>query len=138
MKVAGVRVEYTVADGWSSDILKDKARSSAPANFVHSRDAAHLIRGVNGAVREGITNVVCVHDCFGTTAARSQRFQLILRRELALTYAGAIWPGPRRKSLSHNPLAQLRTWNAGEDYPPPPEQGTLDPIEVGNAEYPFK
>src|SRR5262249_8532370 len=70
MKIRGVRVEYRVADGWSSDILKGKARNSAAANFVHSRDAAHLIRSVNAAVREGITNVVCVHDCFGTTAPR--------------------------------------------------------------------
>jgi hypothetical protein len=41
-------------------------------------------------------------------------------------------------SLSHNPLAQLRARNAGDDYPPPPEQGTLDPVEVGNAKYTFR
>ena len=140
MKIRGVRVEYRVADGWSSDIMKGNARNSAAANFVHSRDAAHLIRSVNAAVREGITSVVCVHDCFGTTAPRMERFREIVNRELALMYAGRVVahaPG-LPPSLSHNPLAQLRAWNAGEDYPPPPEQGTLDPIEVGNAKYTFK
>ena len=157
MKIRGVRVRYRVADGWSSEIIRREARNSAAANFVHSRDAAHLIRSVNGAVSDDITNLVCVHDCFGTTAPCSQRFQHIIRRELALMYAGRAvryassgeglgaglappedprWRQP--PSLSHNPLAQLRAWNAGEDYPPPPEQGTLDPIEVTNAEYTFK
>src|SRR5262245_16625937 len=91
MKIRGVRVEYRVADGWSSDILKGKARNSAAANFVHSRDAAHLIRSVNAAVREGITNVVCVHDCFGTTAPRMERFREIINREVMLVYAGALF-----------------------------------------------
>jgi DNA-directed RNA polymerase, mitochondrial len=139
MKIRGVRVEYRVADGWSSEIMKDNARNSAAANFVHSRDAAHLIRSVNAAVREGITSVVCVHDCFGTTAPRMERFREIINRELMLMYAGRLAHAPGLSpSLSHNPLAQLRAWNAGEDYPPPPEQGALDPIEVGNAKYTFK
>jgi hypothetical protein len=155
MKLRGVRVRYRVADGWSSDIVKRKARDSALANFVHSRDAAHLIRSVNAAVRDGITNVVCVHDCFGTIAPRSQRFQNIIRAELGLMYIGSSvryadsgeglgtglappedprWRQP--PSLSHNPLAQLRGWNAGENYPPP--QGNLDPTSVAYAEYTFK
>jgi len=158
MKLRGVRVRYRVADGWSSDIVKRKARDSAPANFVHSRDAAHLIRSVNAAVREGITSVVCVHDCFGAIAPRSQRFQNIIRAELALMYVGGAvryatseeglgikglappeeprWRQP--PSMSHNPLAQLRAWNADENYRPPPPQGSLDPTSVAYAEYTFR
>jgi DNA-directed RNA polymerase, mitochondrial len=160
MKIRGVRVRYRVADGWSSEIVGHEARNSAAANFVHSQDAALLIRSANAAVREGITNVVCVHDCFGSTAPRMERFREIINRELGLMYAGRLvryasyaegvalgLPGlappddPRWRqppSLSHNPLAQLRALNAGEGYPPPPEQGTLDPIEVGNAKYTFR
>jgi DNA-directed RNA polymerase len=70
MKIRGVRVSYRVADGWSSEIVRRAARNSAPANFVHSQDAAHLMRSVNAAAQNGITNVVCVHDCFGSTAPR--------------------------------------------------------------------
>jgi len=158
MPLRGVRVRYKVATNWSSEILNHKARNAAPANFVHSRDAAHLIRAVNGAAREGITNVVCVHDCFGTIAPRSQRFQNILRTELARMYRGGLvryassgeglglrglappedprWRQP--PSLSHNPLAQLRASNAGDDYPMPPLQGTLDPVSVQHAEYAFQ
>jgi hypothetical protein len=138
MKIRGVRVEYRVADGWSSEIIKSKARNAAAANFVHSRDAALLIRSVNAAVRDGISNVVCVHDCFGTTAPRMERFREIINRELMLMYTAPLFPDPNHPSLSHNPLAQLRACNADEDYPPPPEQGTLDPIEVGRAKYTFK
>src|SRR5262249_44033782 len=122
MKLRGVRAESRIADGYSSDIKKADACDAAPANFVHSRDAAHLIRSVNGAVSDDITNVVCVHDCFGTTAPQSQRLQQILRRELTLMYVGRIiHHSDFPPSLSHNPLAQLRAWNAGEDYPHPPE-----------------
>src|SRR5262249_7769527 len=114
MKIRGVRVEYRVADGWSSDILKGNARDSAAANFVHSQDDAQLIRSVNAAVPEGITNVVCVHDCFGTTAPRMERFREIINREMLLLYVGRLVHAPDLPpSLSHNPLAQLRAWNAG-------------------------
>src|SRR5262249_37706207 len=127
MKIRGVRVSYRVADGWSSKIVRGEARNSAPANFVHSQDAAHLIRSVNGAVSE-IAKLVCVHDCFGTTAPRSQRFQHIIRRELALMYGprlvryassgeglglrGLAPPeDPRwRQPPSLSPLAQLPAW----------------------------
>jgi DNA-directed RNA polymerase len=158
LPLRGVRARYRVADSWSPEILKHEARNAAPANFVHSRDAAHLIRAVNGAAREGIINVVCVHDCFGTIAPRSQRFQNILRTQLVLMYMGRLvryassgeglglrglappedprWRQP--PSLSHNPLAQLRAWNAGDDYPMPPQQGTLDPLSVQRAEYAFQ
>src|SRR5262249_17540176 len=139
MKLAGVRVRYRVADGWSSNIKKTDARNAAPANFVHSRDAAHLIRSVNAAATEGVTNVVCVHACFGTHATQSQPLQQNLRRDLNLMYVGRIFHHPDfPPSLSHNPLAQLRAQNAGEDYPPPPKQGALDPTAVANAEYTFK
>jgi len=87
-----------------------------------------------------------------------ERFREIINREMTLMYVGRLvryassgeglglrglappedprWRQP--PSLSHNPLAQLRAWNAGEDYPPAPEQGTLDPAEVGKAKYTFR
>jgi Autographiviridae RNA polymerase len=56
----GCEVAYTVANGVKRDIRKEKARNSSAANFVHSQDAAHLIRIVNAANVEGISNIATV------------------------------------------------------------------------------
>src|SRR5262249_38725641 len=50
----GADKDFRIFDGWHDAILKgDAVRGSAP-NFVHSLDAAHLIRSVNAAAEEGI------------------------------------------------------------------------------------
>ena len=58
----GIRVRHRIADGCRPEIRADKARNAASPNFVHSMDAAHLIRVVNRANAEGITNLLTVHD----------------------------------------------------------------------------
>ena len=62
------RSEFVVADGELPKINGRKVKSSAAPNFVHSLDAAHLARVVNRSVREGIRDVLSVHDCFACLA----------------------------------------------------------------------
>jgi DNA-dependent RNA polymerase len=75
LKLKGRRVEYRVADGRKDKINTADAMNDAPANFVHSMDAAHLALAVNAAVEEGITDIAVVHDCYGAAAPQVQRFQ---------------------------------------------------------------
>jgi DNA-directed RNA polymerase, mitochondrial len=124
MKLRRERVTYRIAVDWGSRIVKQDAMDAAPANFVHSLDASHLIRSVNEAVRRGITNVMTIHDCYGTTAPRVQEFQQIIRREMSLLYIG-------------NVLADLLGNNDLNDLAIPP-RGKLDPIEVNEAEFTFR
>jgi DNA-directed RNA polymerase len=126
MPLRGTTVAYRVADGYGPKILKRKAADAAPANLVHSMDAAHLIRSANAGVAAGITNVVSVHDCYGTTAPQVTRFQQIIRREMTLMY------------LCHDPLARLWRQNGAPNDLAIPEAGNLDLFEVQKSEYSFK
>ena len=122
----GEPVTYRVADGHQSKILKRKAKDSAPANLVHSLDAAHLIRSINAAVAEGITDVVTVHDCYGTTAPQVTRFQQIIRREMTLMY------------LCYDPLTRLWEQNLAPNSLAIPAPGKLDLFDLQRSEYCFK
>ena len=122
----GRRVEYRVANGHEPGIVKLEARNAAAPNFVHSLDASHLIRTVNAAVSEGITDIVTVHDSFSCLAPQAQRFNQLIRRELLLMYA------------SSDMLHRLRYQNVRDlDAFPLPEFGELDVIGLQDAEYSF-
>ena len=94
----------TIADGYSDKPKKGKVLDSAVANVTHSMDSSHLALSVNAAVQSGITNVMVIHDCFGTTAPDVRDWADYRRAVLAKMYR------------DYNPLAQL----GGE--PPPPIQ----------------
>jgi DNA-directed RNA polymerase len=120
----GVRSRYTVADGALPEMKRDKMLNAASPNFVHSLDSAHLIRTVLTANREGIRDVLTVHDSLACLAPHAQLFGQIKRREFAMLYAVG------------DPLAALR--NANVDDPnlyPLPKRGNLDPLSVQRAEY---
>jgi DNA-directed RNA polymerase len=73
MRTGGGAIRYRprVADGHTGKILnKDALNGSAP-NFVHSMDAAHLIRVVLASAKEDITDIVTVHDSFACLAPHS-------------------------------------------------------------------
>jgi DNA-directed RNA polymerase len=124
----GIRSRYTVADGALPEMKRDKMLNAASPNFVHSLDAAHLMRTVLAANREDIRDVLTVHDSMACLATHAQRFNQIIRRELAMLYAYPVV----------DPLAALRTANVDDPnlYPLPP-RGSLDPLDVQNTEYAF-
>jgi hypothetical protein len=116
----------TIADGYTDQPRKQKVIDSAVANFVHSGDAAHLALSVNAAVERGITNIMTIHDCFGTLAPDVHHFGQIRRWELAKMY----W--------TYNPLAALRATNLppGAIYLPLPDFDIdFDVVALGESEY---
>jgi DNA-directed RNA polymerase, mitochondrial len=116
----GERIRHQVAYELPK-IDKTRTANSAPANFIHSLDAAHLVRVVNAAMAEDISDIVCVHDSFACLATQAVRFNRIIRTQLAMLHA-------RQDHL----LA------LGEQYGiAPPPYGDLDPLDVQNAEYCF-
>jgi hypothetical protein len=110
-----VRVaEHRVADGVTDQIARKKVVAAAAPNFVHSLDAAHLVKVVNAAVSEGITDILTVHDCFYCLAPQATRLHEIILGELANLYG------------NNDPLAELRIRNVSvPDILPVPPKGTL-------------
>jgi DNA-directed RNA polymerase len=116
----GKRVTRKVTIGEEAKILKREAIDSSAPNFVHSMDAAHLVRLVNASVSEDIGDIVTVHDSFSCHAPYAVRFNQIIRRELAIMYD------------CDDPLGALARENGVNEKPP---SGTLDPLDVQKFEY---
>ena len=122
----GIRTRYTVADGPAPEIDKSQVRSSAAPNFVHFLDATHLIFIVLEANKEGIRDILCVHDSYSCLATRVPRLGRIIRAQFAALYTA--W----------DPLRALHDANANDcSAPRLPELGNLNPLDVQDAEYPF-
>jgi DNA-directed RNA polymerase len=125
LKLRRRRVTLKVAVGRKDKIIVADAINDAPANFVHSVDAAHLALSVNRAAEEDIVDVAVVHDCFAALAPQVQRFQQIIRIQMEIMHHAPV-------------LARLR---AGCEPVPAslaiPEMGNLKLSEIPNAEYSF-
>jgi DNA-directed RNA polymerase len=117
-----VRVRHNVADGVTDQMNRKKVLSAAAPNFVHALDAAHLIKTVNAAVREGITNIATVHDCFFCLAPQAAQLHSIIPTELDGMY-------------KNNQLEELLTSNVSGPIPEElalPPRGTLLNFKHGN------
>jgi len=114
-----------IADGYTNKPLQKKTINSIVANVTHSSDAAHLALSVLWAMDEGITNIMTIHDCFGTPAPDVRRFAQIRRWELTKMY------------LSYNTLARLRDNlpPGTNDLPLPDLDPDFDRLSLGESEY---
>jgi hypothetical protein len=114
----GVRVQHKIADGITDQIDLAKTLAAASPNLIHSLDAAHLIKVVNAAVSEGITDILTVHDCFYCLAPQASRMHEIIMEQLADMYS------------AHDPLSELRARNVGDqDVLPVPPKGDMLELE---------
>lgn len=100
-------------------------------NFVHSCDAAHLMKTVSACVGAGITEFQVVHDSFAVHAQDAPALADKLRREFYLLYAGDVLKNFYNQIAAHVP-EDLR-----DKIPQPPEQGDFDLREVMKSRYFF-
>lgn len=101
-------------------VWKRKVANSAPANLVHSVDAALLQLVAVAAKKEGI-DLATVHDCFGCLASRAERLNEILCEQFVHLHKdhnvlAKVWSSAR-KILRHEP-------------PKPPKPGDLEIEDV--------
>jgi DNA-directed RNA polymerase len=94
-----VRITLAVAnDGVRIDSRKQAAGISP--NWVHSLDAAHLMRTVVRVAAEGIQSVSMVHDSYGTHAGNAWALARCLREEFVRDVLGDGRPGPASRRTS--------------------------------------
>jgi DNA-directed RNA polymerase, mitochondrial len=126
----GRRVYLTVVrDGMKLD--KRKQASSISPNFVHSLDAAHLMRTVVMCGQEGIDDVCVIHDSFATHAANTDELATLLRTAFIEQYTPDVL-GAFRDQLG----AQLSE-ELADSLPSLPEMGTLDLARVAESDFFF-
>nr|CDQ33424.1 T3/T7-like RNA polymerase [Virgibacillus halodenitrificans] len=105
-----------------------KMKSSAAPNFVHSMDASHLIRSVNGFAEAGIGSIAVIHDSFGTHAGRADTLRAVLRREFVELYT---------EDRLEEFKTEVEDTILEEIDIPVPMVGTLDLLSVLRSDYCF-
>jgi Autographiviridae RNA polymerase len=118
----GEYVRHYVADGYEPNVLKEDAMNAASPNFVHSLDAAHMIRVAIAADRKGIP-MFGVHDSMAFRAPEVREGRIIINQEFARLYSERDVLDDLRKPAGSN-LAL-------------PDRGSLDPLAVRFAPYAF-
>lgn len=119
----------------TSRIDKRKAKSAIAPNVIHSLDAAHLMRAVVYALKEGIKHFLMIHDSFATHAGRTQDFARIIREAFRDQYEGycpfeALRQGAREQGLSDEGWEKVEKLEM-------PQRGNLDLNAVLDAMYAF-
>lgn len=107
----------------------DKHASALGPNFIHSCDAAHMMRTINRAWESGITSFRMIHDSYATHAADMEVLYRILREEFVAIYHDNDLLAFLRDSLLDG---------SGEyDIEPAPMKNDFDVTEVKNSKYFF-
>jgi DNA-directed RNA polymerase len=100
-------------------------------NYVHSLDAAHLMRTVLFCAQDGMTDFAMIHDSYGCHAGHATRLRDNLREAFVEQYSGPVLERLRDELAEQLP-EELRV-----KLPPLPEMGTLDLELVRQSEYFF-
>ena len=84
--------KYTLVLAKEMVNVEGQVRGIAP-NFVHSLDASHMMKTVNGAVLRGFKDLRMNHDSFATHAADAETLAEVLRAEFHRMYEEKDWLG---------------------------------------------
>src|SRR5262249_52432302 len=71
----------------TGELDKRKQASAIAPNFVHSLDAAHLMRTVNACRKKEIRSFSLIHDSYGTHAGNAWAMAASLREEFVRMYS---------------------------------------------------
>lgn len=82
------KVRWVEPDGDGSGLDEHEQRKSVPPNFIHSLDAAHMMRSVRRLRQEGLWSFSVIHDSFGVHACDIPRMLIVLKEEFVALYEG--------------------------------------------------
>lgn len=122
-----VRLTVGVDQGIEKLDLRRQSTALAP-NFVHSLDAAHLMRTVSRCRDEGIRSFALIHDSYATHAGNTWLLARALREEFVRLHSDYDVLADFKAEME----AQLPE---GVELPPLPKKGSLDLSQV--LESPF-
>jgi DNA-directed RNA polymerase, mitochondrial len=124
------RVRLTVFDSKPTLSRRLQAQGIAP-NFVHSMDAAHMMRTITMCREQGVTAFSMVHDSYGTHAGDMETMNTLLRQSFIDQYNTDVLAEFREE------LAEQLPVELADQLPPVPAKGQLDLSQVAAADYFF-
>jgi DNA-directed RNA polymerase len=132
--VGGKEIKFTVNSQGSVTNSRKQVSGIAP-NFIHSCDAAHMMRTINKAKANGITNFSFIHDSYGTLAADMTELSVSLRESFVEQYTDNVLENFRNDMVKA--LVDAGFLDEAESLPPVPPMGTLDLSSVLESPYFF-
>lgn len=129
-EVLGRRYQFLLQRDGDKLNARKQALGIAP-NFVHSLDAAHLMRTTLYCAQDGMVDFAMIHDSFGCHAGHASLLRDNLREAFVDQYRE-----PVLQKLRDELLEQLPPELHGE-LPPLPPMGSLDLEGVRRSEYFF-
>jgi DNA-directed RNA polymerase len=128
--IDGKRLQLTIKRE-AGGIDKRKQAQGISPNFVHSLDAAHLMRTVCMCVDAGITSFAMVHDSYGTHAGNAGALRDMLRKSFVEQYSSNVLEKLRAEIVDQlSPARRAKV-------PPVPPMGGLELAGVLDSEYFF-
>ena len=79
-------VRYYLPVNGTRPVNKSKQELGIIANFVHSMDAAHLIKVVNALEAAGVKDIAVVHDSYGVHAKNVPLMNMLIRQQFLEIY----------------------------------------------------
>lgn len=104
-------------------------------NFVHSCDAAHMMRTINTAADMGVTHFSFIHDSFGCHAGDMDTLAQALRVAFVEQYSGDVLGDFYVQLVTQ--LESTGSTDLVKNIPPVPKRGTLDLQGVLESDYFF-
>lgn len=111
-------------------IIKDRQRNAVAPNFIHSLDASHLMLCTLEANRQGIHDLLLIHDSFSTHACNTRQYQGIIKQTFVEMYENNDVFGDFYNTV----IASLSNL---DKLPVPPNRGNLDLSETLKSDYAF-
>jgi len=129
-EVAGKRVQLMLKN--EGDKLDGRKQSAGISpNFIHSLDAAHMMRTINYSLDAGVSAFAFVHDSYGSHAGAAEDLRDCLRQAFVDQYSGEVLADFRAQLVEQLPP------ELAEKLPELPPMGTLDLTGVLTSEYFF-
>ena len=131
--IGGKRTQLTLQHPTDKLSAREQASGIAP-NFVHSLDAAHLLKTVNGCTVTGLRHFAVIHDSFAVHACDTGTLNTVLRWAFVEQYRE-----PVLEKFREEIVAQLETVDPElvQKLPPLPAAGNLDLDGVLESEFFF-
>ena len=127
LSTQGFTIKYYLPVDGERPVNRQKQELGVIANYVHSMDAAHLIKVVNRLVENDIRHIGVVHDSYGVHAGNVARMNQVIREEFVDMYSKPVL----------EQFVEEQMQRTGIDLPTFDSYGKLDINEVIESQYFF-
>lgn len=138
-QMLGKRLDFMVSGKRVTMMLKDegdkldgrKQSAGISPNFIHSLDAAHMMRTVSYCMERGVSHFAMIHDSYGAHAGLAETLRFCLKRAFVDQYSADVLGDFRTQ------LVEQLTPELAAKLPELPPCGSLDLEGVMDSEYFF-